>query len=160
MIGRAGAERLLDFDRARGIAILSDEVYHRLVYEGPGSEQGVAFSFLDIARPTDPVFVVNSISKAWAMTGWRLGWIVYPEGHKESFEKLIQFNSSGVAEFLQHGAIAALRHGEEFVKFFADRCRGGRDLVNHFKEHFRTVLALATSVYPDADVEENPTGSG
>jgi aspartate aminotransferase len=130
MISRAAAERLLDFARARGIAILSDEVYHRLVYEGPGADRGVAFSFLDIARPTDPVFVVNSFSKAWAMTGWRLGWIVYPEGHNTSFEKLIQFNYSGAPEFLQHGAIAALSHGEDFVKFFAERCRGGRDLVN------------------------------
>ena len=82
MIERAEAERLLDFARARGIAILSDEVYHRLVYEGPGADRGVAFSFLDIARPTDPVFVVNSFSKAWAMTGWRLGWIVYPGGRQ------------------------------------------------------------------------------
>jgi aspartate aminotransferase len=64
------------------------------------------------------------------MTGWRLGWIVYPEGQRETFEKLIQFNSSGAAEFLQHGAIAALRHGEEFVKFLAERCREGRELVN------------------------------
>jgi len=130
MISRAQAEQLLEFARARRIAIVSDEVYHRLVYEGPGSERGVAFSFLDIAHPADPVFVVNSFSKAWAMTGWRLGWIVYPEGHRVSFEKLIQFNSSGAPEFLQHGAIAALRHGEDFVKFFAGRCRGGRDLVN------------------------------
>jgi aspartate aminotransferase len=130
MIRRAEAERLLEFARARGIAILSDEVYHRLVYEGPGSDRGLAFSFLEIARPTDPVFVVNSFSKAWAMTGWRLGWIVYPEGHNTAFEKLIQFNSSGAPEFLQHGAIAALQNGEEFVKFFADRCRGGRDLVD------------------------------
>jgi aspartate/methionine/tyrosine aminotransferase len=130
MISRAEAERLLNFARTRGIAILSDEVYHRLVYEGPGSDRGVAFSFLDIARPTDPVFVVNSFSKAWAMTGWRLGWIVYPEDYSASFEKLIQFNSSGAPEFLQHAAIAALLHGEDFVKFFADRCRGGRDLVN------------------------------
>jgi aspartate aminotransferase len=130
IIPRDQAERLLEFARSHGIAILSDEVYHRLVYEGPGSDRGVAFSFLDIACPSDPVFVVNSFSKAWAMTGWRVGWIVYPEGHQASFEKLIQFNSSGVAEFLQHGAIAALLHGEAFVKFFAERCRGGRELVN------------------------------
>jgi aspartate aminotransferase len=130
IIPRDQAERLLEFARSHGIAILSDEVYHRLVYEGPGSDRGVAFSFLDIACPSDPVFVVNSFSKAWAMTGWRVGWIVYPEGHRASFEKLIQFNSSGVAEFLQHGAIAALLHGEAFVKFFAERCRGGRELVN------------------------------
>ena len=101
MIPREQAEQLLAFARDRGIAILSDEVYHRLVYEGPGADRGVAFSFLDIARPDDPVFVVNSFSKAWAMTGWRLGWIVCPEGHQASFEKLIQFNFSGAPEFLQ-----------------------------------------------------------
>src|SRR5580704_11894371 len=130
MIRREQAEQLLAFARARGIAILSDEVYHRLVYEGPGSDRGVAFSFLDIAGPDDPVFVVNSFSKAWAMTGWRLGWIVYPEGHSSSFEKLIQFNYSGASEFLQHGAIAALRDGENFVKYFAERCGAGRAVVN------------------------------
>lgn len=125
MIPREDAERLLAFCRERGIAILSDEVYHRLVYD-----REVAFSFLEIAQPNDPVFVVNSFSKAWAMTGWRLGWIVYPEGLKDAFEKLIQFNTSGAPEFLQVGAIAALKHGEEFVKFFAERCRVGRELVN------------------------------
>jgi len=130
MIGRQQAEQLLNFARDRNIAILSDEVYHRLVYEGPCADRGIAFSFLDIARPTDPVFVVNSFSKAWAMTGWRMGWIVYPEGQTETFEKLIQFSSCGSPEFLQHGAIAALTHGEDFVRFFANHCRMGRDLVN------------------------------
>jgi len=125
MITPEEAERLLAFAREKGIAILSDEVYHRLVYDRP-----IAFSFLNIAKPNDPVFVVNSFSKAWAMTGWRLGWIVYPEGLKDSFEKLIQFNTSGAPEFLQHGAIAALSKGEEFTKFFTARCGEGRKLVN------------------------------
>jgi aspartate aminotransferase len=125
MIEREEAETLLAFARARNIAILSDEVYHRIVYDRP-----VAFSFLEIARPDDPVFVVNSFSKSWAMTGWRLGWVIYPEGNTDSFEKLIQFNTSGAPEFLQHGAIAALRHGEDFTRSFAARCAAGRDVVN------------------------------
>ena len=74
MIERAQAQELLDFCRARNIAILSDEVYHRIVYDRPA-----AFSFLEIARPEDPVFVINSFSKSWAMTGWRIGWVVYPQ---------------------------------------------------------------------------------
>ncbi len=125
MITREEAVKLLDFARARGIGILSDEVYHRTVYD-----RNAAFSFLEIARPDDPLFVVNSFSKAWAMTGWRLGWIVYPEGSREAFEKLIQFNTSGAPEFLQHGAIAALRDGEDFVHEFAARCGAGRTVVN------------------------------
>ena len=125
MIARAEAERLLGFARARGIAILSDEVYHRIVYDRP-----VGFSFLEIARPDDPLFVVNSFSKAWAMTGWRLGWIVYPESALDAFEKLIQFNTSGGLEFLQAGCIAALEKGEDFVASLVARCRAGREIVN------------------------------
>ena len=125
MIEREQAQALLEFARSRNIAIISDEVYHRTVYD-----RNAAFSFHEIIRPDDPVFIVNSFSKAWAMTGWRLGWIVYPEGIVASFEKLIQFNTSGAPEFLQHGAITALRDGEEFVKYFAQRCGAGRDVVN------------------------------
>jgi len=125
MVTRAEAEQLLAFARARGIAILSDEVYHRIVYDRP-----VGFSFLEIARPDDPVFVVNSFSKAWAMTGWRMGWLVYPAYALPAVEKLIQFNTSGGLEFLQAGCIAALEHGEDFVAAFVARCRAGRDIVN------------------------------
>lgn len=124
-IERVEAERLLAFCRERRIAILSDEVYHRIVYDRP-----VAFSFHEIARPDDPVFIVNSFSKAWAMTGWRLGWITYPEGALDAFEKLIQFNTSGSAEFLQYGCIAALEQGEDFVKWFVERCRVAHDIAN------------------------------
>ena len=124
MIDRADAESLLDFCRTRNVALLSDEVYHRIVYDRP-----VAFSFHEIARPEDPVFIVNSFSKAWAMTGWRLGWITYPAGCVDAFEKLLQFNTSGGLEFLQAGAIAALEHGEPFVAEFVERCRAGRAIV-------------------------------
>ena len=124
-ITRAQAQRLLAFAREKNIALLSDEVYHRMVYDRPA-----AFSMLEIAAPDDPLFVVNSFSKAWAMTGWRMGWLIYPEGATSAFEKLIQFNSSGGQAFLQYGAIAALRDGEDFVRGFVARCARGRDIVN------------------------------
>ncbi len=124
MIEREQAHALLAFCRDRRIAILSDEVYHRIVYDRP-----VAFSFLEIARPDDPVFVVNSFSKSWAMTGWRMGWLIYPEGCTSAFEKLIQFNTSGGLEFMQAGGIAAIEHGEAFVESFVARCRTGRGIV-------------------------------
>ncbi len=131
----AGA--LLEFCRERNIALLSDEVYHRIVYDRPS-----AFSFLQIARPDDPLFVVNSFSKAWAMTGWRIGWLVYPAGCTESFEKLIQFNTSGGLEFMQAGAIAALTEGEPFVAEFVARCRTGRDLVARRLAAMKRVRAI------------------
>ena len=125
MIEPAEAAALLGFCRARNIALLSDEVYHRIVYDRP-----VAFSFLEIARPDDPLFVVNSFSKSWAMTGWRMGWVIYPAGGTGAFEKLIQFNTSGGLEFLQAGGIAAIEQGEDFVRFFVERCRTARGIAN------------------------------
>ncbi|MEL0144822.1 MAG: aminotransferase class I/II-fold pyridoxal phosphate-dependent enzyme, partial [Alphaproteobacteria bacterium] len=61
---------LLAFARERGIYVVSDEVYVRLIYDRPRAP-----SFLDIAGPDDRVLVINSFSKSWSMTGWRLGWL-------------------------------------------------------------------------------------
>ena len=115
---------LLDFARARGIFIIADEVYNRLIYT-----RRVAPSFLEIAQPDDPVFVVNSFSKTWAMTGWRVGWIILPQGLTDQFDRLIEYNTSGGQSFLQAGCVAALREGEPWVKWMVERCKRGRDLV-------------------------------
>jgi aspartate aminotransferase len=125
MIDREEAEALLAFARERGISIMSDEVYQRIVYD-----RAAAFSFLEIARPEDALFVIGTFSKAWAMTGWRLGWLVFPEGLAPQFEKLIQFNTSGAQAFLQYGAIAALNDGDAFTAGFVARCAAGREIVN------------------------------
>ena len=109
---------LLVFARSRGIAIMADEVYHRLVYD-----RAVAPSILTLATPQDRVYAINTFSKSWAMTGWRMGWVVFPETDTFAFEKLIQFNVSGTPGFLQMGAAAALDHGEAFVGTFVERCR-------------------------------------
>jgi aspartate aminotransferase len=140
MIPPEDARALLAFARERGIAILSDEVYHRLVYD-----RKVAFSFLEIAQPDDPVFVVNSFSKAWAMTGWRLGWLIYPQGMMHIFEKLVQFNTSGGQAFLQYGAIAALTEGEPFVKEFLERCRTGRAIAKKRLDAIAGVKTIPSS---------------
>ena len=63
------------------------------------------------------------------MTGWRMGWVVFPETDTFAFEKLIQFNVSGTPGFLQMGAAAALDHGEEFVRSFVERCSVGRRIA-------------------------------
>ncbi|MSQ72857.1 MAG: aminotransferase class I/II-fold pyridoxal phosphate-dependent enzyme [Betaproteobacteria bacterium] len=124
MIPPAQQRELLEFARERGIFLVADEVYHRFVYD-----RAVAPSILEIARPGDPVFVVNSFSKAWAMTGWRMGWMIYPQDLAMTFEKLIEYNTSGGQAFLQEGAIAALEQGEPFVSEIIERSRQGRSLV-------------------------------
>jgi aspartate/methionine/tyrosine aminotransferase len=84
---------------------------------------------LEVAGPDDPVIAVNSFSKNWAMTGWRLGWITAPAPMGPHFEKLVQFSTSGVAGFVQMAGVAAIEQGEAFVAEMVERCRQGRDIV-------------------------------
>lgn len=118
-------QAILDFCRARGIWILADEVYGRLVYD-----RRVAPSFLEIATPDDPVVVVNSFSKSWAMTGWRMGWLTHPARISEQLGDLVEFNTSGTPEFLQEAGIVAVRDGEDTVAAMAELCRVGRDAAS------------------------------
>jgi len=115
---------LLDFTRQRGIWIMADEVYARLIYDHP-----VAPSFLEHATTDDALLVLNSFSKPWAMTGWRIGWLTHPAGLGDQMAKLVQINTSGIPAFLQRGAIAAIEQGEDFIKQMVERCRAGRELV-------------------------------
>jgi len=108
-IARADQQKLLDHCRALGIWILADEVYERLVF-APGLAS--APSFLALATPQDRVIAINSFSKAWRMTGWRVGWLTLPPSLVPQVEKVIEYNTSCVAEFVQQGAIAALTHDD------------------------------------------------
>jgi aspartate/methionine/tyrosine aminotransferase len=115
---------ILDLARANGLWIIADEIYS-LFHYGPGR----APSFLDIATPEDRILFVNSFSKNWAMTGWRVGWIKTHPSLQQVFENLIQYSNSGVAQFMQRGAVAALDEGDGFIAEQVERARKARDLV-------------------------------
>lgn len=122
-------KQVLDFARRRGVAIISDEVYGTLVYE----KKRHAPSFLEIAGPDEPVFVVNSFSKPWAMTGWRIGWLVHPGGLDEAMNVMSVANNTGATTFVQYGALAALSpDGDAFLETMRARCRRGREIVQAF----------------------------
>ncbi len=120
---------LLEFTRKRGIAIVSDEVYGTLVYDGSGH----APSFLQVAEPDDNVFVINSFSKPWAMTGWRVGWLVHPVSLADAAGTLSMSNNTGATVFAQWGALAALSpEGDKFRESLLERCRNGREITQTF----------------------------
>ena len=121
---RSEQQRLLDFCRQQGIVIIADEVYHRNVFEAD-----VAPSFLSIAKPDDPLIVVNGFSKAFAMTGWRLGWMVVPDGYGEHMAAFSECCNTGAPPFIQKAGIVALTRGEPFVRELRERYRAGRELV-------------------------------
>ncbi|HJS30433.1 MAG TPA: pyridoxal phosphate-dependent aminotransferase [Alphaproteobacteria bacterium] len=115
---------VLEFCRQRRIWLIADEVYERVVYDRDRSP-----SPLDMAADDDPVISVNSFSKAWCMTGWRLGWLVTPPQLGETIGKIAEFNVSCPAAFVQHAGITALRDGEAFTAEIVGHYRRARDLV-------------------------------
>lgn len=134
---------ILEFARARGIWILSDEVYGRLVYEGVRAP-----SFLDHARDDDLLLVVNSFSKTWAMTGWRLGWIVGPRAAESKIRDVALYNKLCPPTFTQYGAIAALEQGEEFLVSQLKLWHSNRDIVvDRFKKMGNISMAYPESTF-------------
>ncbi|HET7884368.1 MAG TPA: pyridoxal phosphate-dependent aminotransferase [Acetobacteraceae bacterium] len=115
---------ILDIVRRRKVWLIADEVYSRLVYDGAAA----APSVLDVAEPSDRVLVCNSFSKTWVMTGWRLGWLVVPEGTRDAITELVEVTHSGVAPFIQHAGLAAV-HDTEVVERFRAHCARGRTLT-------------------------------
>lgn len=84
--------------RARGGRLIVDEIYHGLIYEG---DAPTALSL------RDDLFVINSFSKYFCMTGWRLGWLVVPEGYQREVEKLAQNLYIAAPTLAQHAALVA-----------------------------------------------------
>lgn len=116
---------ILAMCRRLGVWIVADDVYSRLVFDG----REAAPSMLDHAESDDRVIVCNSFSKAWAMTGFRAGWLVVPEGVRDDVGEMIEITHSGVAPFTQRAAIAALAD-HAFVADFRAYCERGRTIVD------------------------------
>ena len=73
--------------------------------------------------------MVNSFSKSWAMTGWRLGWMTHPPSIGPTLAMMTQYTTSGVSTFLQHAGAAAIREGEPFVAWMRGYCETGMGIV-------------------------------
>lgn len=116
----AEQQALLDFCRAHNLWLLADEVYERLYYGGP-----VAPSILRLCSRGDAVIVVQSFSKSYRMTGWRLGWVV---GRADLIAKASQLNEfivSHAPSMIQKAGEVALAQGDDeisgMVEMFHDR---------------------------------------
>ncbi len=121
---RENLDDILDIARRHGLWIIADEIYSRFYYAGHRAP-----SFLDVAETDDRIIFVNSFSKNWSMTGWRVGWIKASAELGQVFENLIQYSTSGVAQFMQRGCVAALEEGEDYVEDQKARARSARDAL-------------------------------
>ncbi|MWB77496.1 aminotransferase class I/II-fold pyridoxal phosphate-dependent enzyme [Pseudooceanicola sp. 216_PA32_1] len=104
MLDKAELAALMEACRSKGAAFISDEIYHGLEYERP------SVSALEIA---DDAYVVNSFSKYFSMTGWRVGWMVVPEDHVRRVERIAQHLFICASHASQIAALAAMDCEEE-----------------------------------------------
>ncbi len=117
-------DRLLAICRAHRLWLLADEVYERLYFDGP-----VAPSILRKSTPDDAVIVVQSFSKSYCMTGWRLGWLVSRADLALKAGQLNEFIVSHAPSMAQRAAETALREGEGEIRAMVERLRENRDFV-------------------------------
>lgn len=123
---------------ATGLPVISDEIYHGLVYEGRER------TMLEFAPDA---IVLNGFSKAWAMTGWRLGWMIVPERLVRPIQKMAQNFFISAADFAQTAGVAALRHAAPDVA----RMRAEYDLRRR-----RLIAGLREIGF---DLHHEPTGA-
>jgi aspartate aminotransferase len=118
--------RLLELCRDRGIWLLADEVYERIFYAG--TEIGdPAPSILRLCDRDDPVHVVQSFSKSYCMTGWRVGWLVTRRDLGPKLAQLNEFFVSHAATFAQVAAQTALAEGEADLRRMVAAFKANRD---------------------------------
>ena len=115
--------QLLEFARRHGLWLLADEVYDRLCYR----DGSVAPSILKLADENDAILVAQSFSKAWCMTGWRLGWLISRPDLCARAAHFNEFTVSHAPSVSQKAGEAALDHGEPFIEELLGLLRANRD---------------------------------
>ena len=119
MVTRGELKGLADWCDAHGVRLISDEIYHGIVYEGETASA---------VEVSEHAIVVNSFSKYFSMTGWRVGWLVVPQELVRPIERLTQNFFISVPTLSQHAALAAFECREE-LDGHVGRYRRNRDLL-------------------------------
>jgi aspartate/methionine/tyrosine aminotransferase len=123
VLTREDLERIAAIAVERDLAVLSDEIYSRILYEGEH------VSIATLPGMAERTIVLDGFSKTYAMTGWRLGYAIVPESLAFAFGRLIINSVSSANTFAQFGAVEALRGPQDAVDAMVDEFRARRDLV-------------------------------
>ena len=119
MIGAAQMSALLDWCRHNDVRLISDEIYHGICFDEPG---------VTAWRPDGEAVVVNSFSKYFSMTGWRLGWLLTPEPLADAVERLAQNLFIAAPSVSQWAGLAAFDAGDE-LEANVSRYRTNRQIL-------------------------------
>lgn len=122
VFSRAETEEVAAFARERGLAVVSDEAYEDLVYEG---EPPVAIASLP--GMFERTITCYTLSKSYSMTGWRLGYLIAPKRYRSAIQTVVLYTVNGVSTPTQWAAVEALSRGTEFVAEWKSGYRARRD---------------------------------
>ncbi len=142
--GKAGLKALADYCHDNDIAFISDEIYHGLTFAG---EETTALAV------TDEAIIINSFSKYYCMTGWRIGWMILPEALVRAFERIAQSLYISPPELSQIAAEAALGCEAELDVYKASYGANRDLLLKHLPEIGFTIASpMDGAFYAYADV--------
>jgi aspartate aminotransferase len=125
VMAAAELERLVEAAAERGVLVVADETYDQFVYDGAGHASAAALA----ARYPDTVVLVGSFSKTWAMTGWRLGFLLGPPWVVDGVLRVQGHATSNATSFAMAGAIAALHEPPQAMAERLAEYQRRRDLV-------------------------------
>ncbi len=129
------------------VMVISDEVYDQLVYDG----EFVSLGRFDTIR--DQIILVNGVSKTYAMTGWRIGFMAAPDWLISACKKLQGQMTSGANAVAQRAAMAALRGGQDIIRQRRETLRRRRDVIVQYLAQIPEVKFLKTQgsfyIFPD-----------
>ena len=146
MLDRTAMAALIDATQGAGASFISDEIYHGIEYEAR------AVSALNIS---DDVYVINSFSKYFSMTGWRVGWMVVPEDHVRVVERIAQNMFICAPHASQVAALAAMdAHDELQANMDVYRANRSMMLEGLPKAGFTRFAPPDGAFYVYADVSE------
>jgi aspartate aminotransferase len=124
IVPAADLREIVTFAAERGLLVISDETYERFIYDGThASAASLAAEF------PETVIVVGSFSKTYAMTGWRIGYLLAPSGVMGAVENIQSHATSNPTSFAMVGALEALRHAEPEVEIMLAEYRARREML-------------------------------
>jgi aspartate aminotransferase len=124
VVGAEDLRRIVTFAAERGLLVISDETYGRFFYEDdPASAAALASEF------PETVVLIGSFSKTYAMTGWRIGYLLGPSEVVHAVENIQSHATSNPTSFAMVGALEALRHAEPDVETMIAEYRARRELL-------------------------------
>jgi aspartate aminotransferase len=131
-------EALAEIAVGEDIVILSDEIYEKLVYSG---EKHVSVASLS-KEVNDLTITINGFSKAYAMTGWRLGYTAAPKAIADAIDTIQSHTTSNVTTFAQYGAIAALNGDQQVVSDMRDEFNVRREFMLDRLQNIKNVKVI------------------